>query len=112
MPFPAWNEEFGWRGVGQRADELEGRATRTVQYGKDADGWRTPSSRATRSTCPGTRARSPATGLENLRVFTQGGRTVVTWQRDGRTCVLSSAGASEDTLTKLAVWNGGGAVTV
>ena len=35
----------------------------------------------------------------------------VTWLRDGHTCVLSGVGVPEDTLTKLAVWKGKGAVT-
>jgi hypothetical protein len=35
----------------------------------------------------------------------------VTWLRGGHTCVLSGAGVDEDTLTKLAVWKGAGAVT-
>jgi hypothetical protein len=36
---------------------------------------------------------------------------VVTWTRDGRTCVLSGVGVDDETLVKLAVWNGEGAVS-
>jgi hypothetical protein len=110
VAFPAWDEEFGWSGVGQRADELEGRTVRTVSYDKDAaqvaysivsgDALEVPED-----------ARSVTRDGVDLRVFTQGGRTVVTWLRDEHTCVLSSRQANEDTLTKLAVWKGGGDVT-
>ena len=31
-------------------------------------------------------------------------------ERDGRTCVLSAVGVNDETLVKLAVWQGGGAV--
>ena len=110
VAFPAWDEEFGWSGAGQRADELEDRTARTVRYDKDAaevaytivsgDALDVPED-----------ARPVTRDGVDLHVFTQDGRTVVTWLRDGHTCVLSSQTANEDTLTKLAVWKGGGAVT-
>lgn len=107
--FPGWADEFGWRGDGIRADELDGRQTRTVYYVKDSatvaytivagDGLEVPDGRAvTRD------------GVD-LRVFERDGRTVVTWRRDGRTCVLSAERVDVDTLTKLAVWTGGGNVS-
>ena len=49
-------------------------------------------------------------GVE-LHEFTSDGRTAVTWLRDGRTCVLSGQDVDQDTLNKLAVWKGSGAVT-
>ena len=110
VAFPAWEEEFGWDGVGQRADDLDGRTARTVRYGKDA-------AQVAYTIVSGDALDVPADARPvtrdgvDLRVFTQDGRTVVTWLRDGRTCVLSSRRADEDTLTKLAVWKGGGAVT-
>jgi hypothetical protein len=36
--------------------------------------------------------------------FTQAGRTVVTWRRDGHTCVLSGDRAGIRTLRELAAW--------
>ena len=110
VAFPAWDEEFGWSGAGQRADGLEDRTARTVRYDKDAaevaytivsgDALDVPED-----------ARPVTRDGVDLHVFTQDGRTVVTWLRDGHTCVLSSRTVDEDTLTKLAVWKGGGAVT-
>ena len=38
------------------------------------------------------------------------GRTVVTWERGGHTCVLSAEGVPADELLELAGWKGKGAV--
>ena len=46
----------------------------------------------------------------DLRLFTQDGRRVVTWERDDKTCVLSGEDVDDETLVKLAVWKGDGAV--
>lgn len=109
VAFPAWADEFGWRASGRRDDPLEERDTTTVFYAKEGkeigytivagDALRVPEdARATRRR-----------GVE-LHVFEADGRTVVTWLRRGRSCVLSGAGVPEATLVKLAAWNGGGAV--
>ena len=45
-----------------------------------------------------------------LRTFKDGDRTVVTWRRNGRTCVLSATNVPEDQLLELAAWKGQGAV--
>ena len=55
VAFPAWDEEFGWRAIGQRGDDLDGRDTRTVEYQKEGktvaytivpgDALRTPTTR-------------------------------------------------------------------
>jgi hypothetical protein len=110
VPFPNWSGEFGWQQAGERSDRLNGRTTRTVFYEHDGnraaytivsgDGIHAP---------PGSR---PATvnGV-NFHSFTQGDRQVVTWWRDGRTCVLSASGVSRHELLKLASWKGDGAVS-
>jgi hypothetical protein len=36
---------------------------------------------------------------------------VVTWRRQGHTCVLSGTGVDRDTLLELAAWKGQGAVS-
>ena len=45
-----------------------------------------------------------------LRTFKDGDRTVVTWRRNGRTCVLSATNVPRDQLLELAAWKGQGAV--
>ena len=42
--------------------------------------------------------------------MTEGGRTIVTWLRGGRTCVLSGNGVSAKDLREVAAWKGDGAV--
>ena len=44
-----------------------------------------------------------ANGTE-LRTLTLNGRQVVTWRRDGDTCVLSGTGVTAAELQKLAAW--------
>ena len=48
-------------------------------------------------------------GVE-FRTFEDGDRSVVTWRRDGRTCVLSATNVPTDELLTLASWKGKGAV--
>jgi hypothetical protein len=110
VAFPEWEEEFGWRAAGQRADDLDGRDTRTVGYEKQGKS-------VAYTIVPGDALENPEDAREvtrdgvELRVFDSGDRLAVTWLRDEHTCVLSGVGVDEDTLTKLAVWKGGGAVT-
>ena len=110
VAFPAWDQEFGWRATGQRGDDLDGRDTRTVEYQKEGK-------TVDYTIVPGEALDNPDDAREvtrdgvALRVFPSGDRLAVTWLRSGLTCVLSGVGVDEDTLTKLAVWKGGGEVT-
>lgn len=87
--FPA---SGAWQAEGTRADKIRGRRTRTVTYTRDGR-------RLTYTIVAG----APLTGAE-LRGFTRDGRAVVTWRRQGHTCVLSSGDASPETLQRLASW--------
>ena len=107
--FPSWDAEFGWSASGQRADDLDGRETRTVLYekeGKELGYTIVPGD----ALDPPEDAGEVTSGGLDLKLFTQDGRRVVTWPRDGKTCVLSGVGVDDETLVKLAVWKGGGAV--
>jgi hypothetical protein len=107
--FPDWDAEFGWGASGQRADDLDGRETRTVLYekeGKELGYTIVPGD----ALDPPEDAREVTSGGVDLELFTQDGRRVVTWLRDGKTCVLSGADVDDATLVKLAVWKGDGAV--
>lgn len=109
VPFPNLSKEFGWRQVGVRSDQLDDRQARTVLYeqgGKriaytivSGDGIAAPSDAST------TR-RNGVT----LHALGDQGRRVVTWWRNGRTCVLSASGVGERELLALASWKGDGAV--
>jgi hypothetical protein len=109
VPFPNWIKEFGYRQAGIRSDRLDGRDTRTVFYEHDGkrlaytivsgDGIGPPS---------GSRG-SNVNGV-SLHSTSDQGRRIVTWWRNGRTCVLSGSGVSDAELLKLASWKGDGAV--
>ena len=107
--FPDWDAEFGWTASGQRGDDLDGRDTRTVLYDKEGKqvGYTIVPGEALD---PPEDAREVTSGGIDLLLFTQDGRRVVTWERDAKTCVLSGEGVDDETLVKLAVWKGDGAV--
>jgi hypothetical protein len=109
VPFPNWTPEFGWRQSGTRSDRLQGRTTRTVFY--EQGGKRVAYTIVSGKGIPAPGGSRPATrnGV-HLHALSEGGRKVVTWWRDGRTCVLSSADVGDHQLIKLASWKGDGAV--
>jgi hypothetical protein len=105
VPFPYWEEHFGWRSSGARSDRLAGRAVTTVFY-SNAEGRRVGYAIVS--------GRAPATHGGTLirrwgvsyRVLGHDGATVVTWQRGGHLCVVSGQGVSARTLLHLASWSG------
>lgn len=109
VPFPNLSNQFGWREAGTRSDRLADREARTVLYEHDGKriaytivsgaGIAAPSD-------AGTTRRNGVT----LHTLADRGRRVVTWWRDGRTCVLSASNVGDRELLKLASWKGDGAV--
>jgi anti-sigma factor RsiW len=107
--FPNFAAKFGWRPVGVRTDELDGRQTRTVFYEKGGHRIAYTIVAGEALGQPEDARRTVVGGVE-LRTLRVDGRTVVTWRRAGRTCVLSGAGVDARTLRELAAWKGQGAV--
>lgn len=97
VAFPDLLRSFGWRPVGLRRDELDGRDATTVFYAKGA--------RRIAYVIvggPGLPRPSEAQGstrggvlFQTLRVD---GRLAVTWRRAGRTCVLIGAAPRDELL--------------
>ncbi len=110
VSFPNWRGEFGWRDAGTRTDDLGDRSARTVFYehGARRVAYTIVSGKGIRA--PGGSRPAASNGV-NLHALSDGGRRVVTWWRDGRTCVLSSADVGDHELIKLATWKGDGAVS-
>jgi hypothetical protein len=110
VPFPYWEERFGWRSTGARTDRLGGRAVTTVFY-EDTHGRRigyaivagTPAPRLTGG------AVAWRSGVP-YRLMSENGAPVVSWLRDGRMCVVSGRGVDSATLLRLASWNDRGSV--
>jgi hypothetical protein len=107
LPFPDWAEKFGWEAVGVRRDEIDGREAVTVFYEKEGR-------RIGYTVVSGDRIDPPegaaSAGREGtrLRYLNEGGRLIVTWERDGLTCILSGRGVEPDALLDLAGWRAQG----
>lgn len=105
VPFSNHAARLGWHAIGTRADEFDGRKSRTVFC---ARGGR----RIAYSIVAGHALAWPANARRMLRDGTElrhlrrGRRTIVTWLRAGHRCVLSGARLSSDELLELAAWNG------
>jgi anti-sigma factor RsiW len=91
LPFPYWEDRFGWRATGARTDRIDGRAATTVFYRRGAQ-------RIAYTIVSGQALTSDA----RPTAITAGGRHIVTWLRRGRTCVLSGQSVAPEALLELA----------
>ena len=107
--FPNYEGKFGWEAVGTRTDEIGGRETKTVFYRREGRRIAYTIVEGEQLAWPPGADRTEQEGTK-LRVFENEGRTVVTWRRKGRTCVLSATNVPTDQLLELAAWKGQGAV--
>jgi hypothetical protein len=107
--FPNYEGKFGWEAVGTRTDEIGGRKTKTVFYRKEGRRIAYTIVEGEQLAWPPGADKTEQEGTK-LRTFTDGDRTVVTWRRKGRTCVLSATNVPVDQLLELAAWKGQGAV--
>jgi anti-sigma factor RsiW len=86
--FPDWTQRYGWRATGQRTDRIGGRLAETVYYQGHNDTVAYTIVAAPALKVPSaTHSRLNGTDLATLKLD---GRTVVTWQRNGHTCVLTA----------------------
>lgn len=109
VPFPNYVAKFGWKPVGARVDDPKGRDATTVAYEKA--GRRIGYTIVSGDTLdPPSDARTVKRGGVEFRLFRDGGRNVVTWERGGHTCVLSGADVRPAELVALADWRGKGKI--
>jgi hypothetical protein len=109
VPFPNYVAKFGWRTVGKRTDRPSGRHATTVFYEKGGRQLAYTIVSGDALDVPASASKTTRGGVE-YATFKTAGRNVVTWERRGRTCVLSSRDASSDELVALADWRGTGAI--
>jgi anti-sigma factor RsiW len=109
VPFPDLLANFGWREAGSRTDELDGRDTTTVFYEKGGRriGYTILSGE---SIDPPGDAKAVTLNDVDLEALREGEREIVTWLREGQTCVLAGEGVSQAELLELASWKGEGDV--
>jgi hypothetical protein len=105
VPFPYWEDRFGWRSTGMRSDQIAGRAITTVFYA-DASGRRI--GYAIIAGHPAPQISGGAVfwrGGVPYRLLSEDGASVVSWLRDGYLCVISGRAVSGATLLRLASWS-------
>ncbi|HEX6744295.1 MAG TPA: hypothetical protein VF087_08765 [Solirubrobacteraceae bacterium] len=112
VPFPYWGDSFQWEAVGARDDKIEDRAAKTVYY-QNPKGVRAAYTILGGGTIDApSGAREKTKNGVKLSITQSEGRRIVTWTRDGHTCVLSAPVAvPEDKLLQLAAWKGQGDVS-
>lgn len=110
MPFPYWEDRFGWHATGDRIDHVDGRLLTTVFYRRGAE-------RIAYTIVSGSALAPVAAARTTVRAGTMlagswsRGRPVVTWLRLGHTCVLSGGrGVSFAALMQLAGWSSHGEI--
>lgn len=104
--FPDLLEEYGWRAVGVRRDEVDGRDTTTVFYEKEGTRIAYVIVAGDALTAPSDAPKASRNGVV-MRTLRVDGRVAVTWQRLGRTCILVGSVPTDELLT-LASWRGDG----
>jgi len=111
VPFPYWGDSFQWEAVGARDDKIEDRSAKTVFYDNPKG------ARAAYTILGGDTIDAPSGAYTKtmngvkLSITQDNGRRIVTWTRNGHTCVLSAPVAvPEEKLLQLAAWKGKGNV--
>jgi hypothetical protein len=106
VSFPYWEESFGWHSSGARHDVLRGRAVTTIFYTHDSA--RIGYAIYAGVPAPRTSGGSVRTrGHTPYRVSSGDGIAIISWQRGGHLCVMSSRSASISELIRLAAWGDG-----
>jgi hypothetical protein len=110
VTYPDWNQRFGWRTTGRRQDSFDGRTAETVfyQHTHHRIGYTVVSGEPLKR--PEHAQRFVVNGLEML-AYKDGRRDVLTFERNGRTCVLAGVVHRRSTLVKLASWRADGAIS-
>lgn len=109
LPFPYWEDKFGFTADGVRRDRLDGRSATTVFYIRDGEQIAYTIVAGPRLAF-GHRVDRMLRGGIRLSSLRVNGRIIVTWVRGGHTCVLSAGDVSSTSLARLASWRGVGRI--
>ena len=110
VPFPAW-DDLRWRATGARRDEIDGRIAETVFYANRRGVVAAYTILGGEAIPPAEASRPVTVRGTKLWVLRRDRRTIVSWERGGRTCVLSApASVPERRLLALAAWDARGRV--
>jgi hypothetical protein len=100
IAYPTWSW-LGWRATGQRTDTIGGHTARTVFYA-DAGGARVGYTIVSGHALPVSGGRDVAARGRHVRLLEVGGAYVVTWRRNGHTCIVAGRGIAPARLAALA----------
>ena len=103
VAYPYWEDTTGWKATGSRSDAVGGRTVRTVFY--THRGQRVGYAIAAGAPLSADGGTTIEKGGVRYRVLRTGGATVVTWLRDGHTCILAARGVDASVLVDLATWS-------
>jgi hypothetical protein len=109
LPYPYWDDRFGFDAVGVRHDRLNGRPATTVFY-------RSGNQRVAYTIVSGSAlpfgARAHGTTQNGIAVWTlkARGMRVATWLRRGHSCVLVSKNVPFSVMVSLASWRADGQI--
>jgi hypothetical protein len=105
VPFPYWEDRFGWHSSGSRTDHIGGRSITTVFY-TDSAGRRVGYAILAGASAPRLNGGVIAwRGGISYRLLTENGAAAIAWLREGHLCVISGHGVSSATLLRLASWS-------
>jgi hypothetical protein len=105
LAYPYWGQQ-GWQTAGARTDTMDGRRVTTVFYARPARkhtliGY---SIVAGRTLAIPTGGRTITWHGVRYEVLPASNSTVMTWRRDGHTCILVGSGVSAHSMLTLAGW--------
>jgi anti-sigma factor RsiW len=107
LPYPYWDDRFGFSAVGMRHDRLNGRPATTVFYKSGTQ--RVAYTIVAGSALPfGARTHGSVRNGVAVRTLKAHGMRVATWLRDGHSCVLVSKNVPFSLLVSLASWRADG----
>jgi anti-sigma factor RsiW len=104
IAFPDWGTSGRWAASGARTATVDGRRITTVYYA-DAAGRRVGYAIASGSPLPGARGETVRVYGVTFTLQRQGSARLITWVREGHTCVVAGH-ASYETLLRLAGTDG------
>jgi hypothetical protein len=109
VPYPYWDDKFGWEATGSRIDKVDGRQATTVFYKKGnlRIGYTIVTGKPL--SVPGSAKVTLIKG-ERYRSIRYKGAVVVTWERRNHSCILAGVNVPRDKLIKLASWGDKGSL--
>jgi hypothetical protein len=103
--FPSW-QDIDWPTTGARRDELGGRSMTTVFYNTGDGAPVAYTIVAGKALAPPKGATTTQLGGTEVRRLQRNGRWIVTWERNGHTCILSAPrSVPVDSLVGLTTWS-------